>query len=532
MNLKIVVIEETTEDKIKMTTNTDLMTLIKEMKAEVVKGNEELRRAIKEDNTNMKKEVKEDIAAIADKVERMKIINEKRNKEYRARSDRLEKRMENIETEMKKSKDQTIFREELRKKQEERVENFMNEVGMKNIASKEHNKDNTKDSTAVSEHNTAKVPETPDNELDDRTDQSRPMYKSDWAKSMDKLLYKHATKEVNVTQKDTEKVEKVETTVSKKDIKLGNSLDAGELHSETEWGWEEMNDEWEGTIGREQENRRKKLLRREKMKKIQMETAHKASHIIGVHPVTQDSLNNFYEQSKDYNKAKIEAAKEYLEEYLDFDEEDFKYCNITDTQMSGKRDDVMYIALDDVDIIKTIQKHVAERQNPEIYLRNFIPPKFFDRYCAINNLSRDLRDKYPDLKTLMRFNNTDIELLTKIRGSMEPYKVRELSQEEKNRLPLFDHTKVWKKKVDRPPRRSLSPTTGRIQLPSMRKETHGRPPPRQRSTSSQDLIKNKRQKRDITKEPSTDKNQDLESSKEKNHDQDMSLSSQGLDKTQ
>ena len=47
----------------------------------------------------------------------------------------------------------------------------------------------------------------------------------------------------------------------------------------------------------------------------------------------------------DYNEAKIEAAKEYLMEYLDFDLNELNTFKITDMQVSGKGDNVLYIAI-------------------------------------------------------------------------------------------------------------------------------------------------------------------------------------------
>ena len=77
-----------------------------------------------------------------------------------------------------------------------------------------------------------------------------------------------------------------------------------------------------------------------------------------------------------------------------------------------------------------MHRRVAERNNPDIYLRNFIPPQFFARYCALNKLSRELREEDPEVKTQLRFTKTDIALLTKTRGSEEPFKIRKLTPDE------------------------------------------------------------------------------------------------------
>ena len=77
-------------------------------KEDVVK---ELRRDIKEENMKLKTEVKKDITALAGEVEKIKKNAEKHNDEDRARTDRLNKRMSDIEKEAKRNVDQTANRD-------------------------------------------------------------------------------------------------------------------------------------------------------------------------------------------------------------------------------------------------------------------------------------------------------------------------------------------------------------------------------------------------------------------------------------
>ena len=44
-------------------------------------------------------------------------------------------------------------------------------------------------------------------------------------------------------------------TVDKKEVKMGNSAD---LHDQDEWSWSESNDQWVGTVERQEKNREKK----------------------------------------------------------------------------------------------------------------------------------------------------------------------------------------------------------------------------------------------------------------------------------
>ena len=77
-------------------------------------------------------------------------------------------------------------------------------------------------------------------------------------------------------------------------------------------------------------------------------------------------------------------------------------------------------------------------------------------------------------------------------------------------IPQFDHTIIWRKKVDRPPRTKLSPLVGRPVLPSMRDELINRDieinksTQRQRSTDSNSKLPSKRQKVDNTGKSTSD----------------------------
>ena len=93
----------------------DLMSLIREVKSDVEKGNKELR----EDNNSLRDEVKSEIASLANKVEQIKMNVEEKYYENRRRTDMLNKWMRNIETKMKKNKDQTENRNRLKKIQEQ-----------------------------------------------------------------------------------------------------------------------------------------------------------------------------------------------------------------------------------------------------------------------------------------------------------------------------------------------------------------------------------------------------------------------------
>ena len=68
----------------------------------------------------------------------------------------------------------------------------------------------------------------------------------------------------------------------------------------------------------------------------------------------------------------------------------------------------------------------------------------------------------------MRFNEFDIKLLVKERGTAEPYRALDLKEIEKEiDLPQFDHSIIWRKKIDRHPLRKMSPVKEPPQIPSL-----------------------------------------------------------------
>ena len=71
-----------------------------------------------------------EITALAGKVEMIQMNAEKHKDEDRARTDRLNKRMSDIEKEVKRNADQTANRERIRKIQDKRVEDFLEKMGL------------------------------------------------------------------------------------------------------------------------------------------------------------------------------------------------------------------------------------------------------------------------------------------------------------------------------------------------------------------------------------------------------------------
>ena len=158
------------------------------------------------------------------------------------------------------------------------------------------------------------------------------------------------------------------------------------------------------------------------------------------------------------------AAAEFLQGYLKFDKGDLSDIDITDTKMSAKGDNIMYIVLDCPEKVINIRRRIADCQNDEIKTREFIPPQFFARYTALARYASELRAEKPEVKTQIRFLERDIGLFTKIKGSMLPFLPVNMNDIE---LSDIEPNADWKRKTDLPPWRRTSPIRKQVQLKSL-----------------------------------------------------------------
>ena len=69
------------------------------------------------------------------------------------------------------------------------------------------------------------------------------------------------------------------------------------------------------------------------------------------------------------------AVSEFLTEYLQFQVEEVQEFTIIETMIS-KEPDIMYVTFAEHDMIKTIQRRIAEVRRDEIESRSYIPPNF------------------------------------------------------------------------------------------------------------------------------------------------------------
>ena len=282
-------------------------------------------------------------------------------------------------------------------------------------------------------------------------------------------------------------------------------------------------------IEREKKNRKKKQLAKEKKLKKVADTARKARNIVGLGPIKSTEINERKTRGMTFEEAKLDAVNCHLRKYYKFNDTEITDISIVETSISN---DTVYIAVNDREDIHDLYVRKADCKRDNIFLRTYCPPQFYSRFATLNKICADERQKYPDLKTQVRFGHNDLEILTKDRGSREPFKIVDLQEFiGDNELPSFDHSIKWHKHNDRPPRRRVtssthttpatSPTSSpsnRQNLPAIDTENISRQT-RQLSINSQDdSINNKRQKtQDQTSEL------DHEMSTESNDDQNTTI---------
>ena len=130
---------------------------------------------------------------------------------------------------------------------------------------------------------------------------------------------------------------------------------------------------------------------------------------------------------------------------------------------------------DNIEDIREINHRIAECKNKNIYTRNYIPPQYYERYMHINTKCNEMRSSNPTLKTKMRFGPKGIEVLTKTKGSPEPYRIIPLNSIDKTEnIPKYDHSRTWKTRTDKPPRRTPNYNPNKEEPPSAsgHKTTH------------------------------------------------------------
>ena len=225
-----------------------------------------------------------------------------------------------------------------------------------------------------------------------------------------------------------------------------DSSDSSEDTEKVEWN----------EVERSKKNERKKLQQRKKRKETERMTALKASHMIGVGPVDRKLLDKRRKEGMSYIVAKELAVKDLLAEQLEYNTEELTELSLEETRFATNGDNMVYLAMSNMEQIKEIHVRKAELRNDTIQVRNYIPPNYYNRYTYLNKICKDKRTEDPDIKTQLRFGPKDIDIFIKYKSEGVPFKLVKIEDfTDANRVPGFDHSIKWKCFLDKPPRRKL-----------------------------------------------------------------------------
>ena len=173
------------------------------------------------------------------------------------------------------------------------------------------------------------------------------------------------------------------------------------------------------------------------------------------------------EKTGDIIAARIEAVKEYLKYYLDYDERELQKLEIEDVKQAAN-DDVIYVALGDREQVKEIHYRRAASGNVDLVARDYIPPQFHTRYMTVAARAKVIREEDKDVKTQIRWGERDVEMFLKRRGENEQFKKVELFEFMAEAvLPDVDFSIKWKIRAEKENRRKLNFGKERVQLPSL-----------------------------------------------------------------
>ena len=249
----------------------------------------------------------------------------------------------------------------------------------------------------------------------------------------------------------------------KKPLKMGDSL-----HLDDDWAWNQGDGDWDGVQDRGAKKEEKRRRDKERVKKRIEKAAYVGQCSIGLGPIKQESIEYFYKITGDYDLSKKMAAAEFLTAYLKFDHSEMSDIDITDTKLSAKGDEILYIVMDNPEKIRNIRRRLADCRDERIKTREYIPPQFYHRYIALGRIASDMRSKNRNLKTQIRFLQADIALFVKTKGSDDPFtEVMMEEVEETEKLPEIDQKAAWRRKAEQPPWRRTSPNTREIVLKSL-----------------------------------------------------------------
>ena len=272
------------------------------------------------------------------------------------------------------------------------------------------------------------------------------------AKHVDKLVEKPAI-HVKRVEKLSEMDRKTKTAVRHWFCEDSDSSDDDTANEE------DTNEDW-NLVDRQKKNDIKKKRLTAKRNKKKEEILEKVNHMAGIGPIDRDTMEYHIDKNQgDFERAKIAVIREHLSRYYKYNNAELEAVTIVETKYNKKMgsEGTLYFATKDKQDIVDLFIRKSECKRDDVSLRNFVPPQIYKRFSALNKLCKLKREEYSNLKTQIRFGKSDLEILTKIRGSEDPFKIVNLKDFIGDKdIPEYEHDVKWKPHRDRAPRRRVS----------------------------------------------------------------------------
>ena len=105
----------------------------------------------------------------------------------------------------------------------------------------------------------------------------------------------------------------------------------------------------EELVDRRERNRRRKKRNSENKKNLKAEVSLKASMTLGLQPIRKEEIEALKVSSGgDEKVAREKAVRNYLENYLQFNEEELSKVTINDTKIAASGDNTVYVVFNEI----------------------------------------------------------------------------------------------------------------------------------------------------------------------------------------
>ena len=313
-------------------------------------------------------------------------------------------------------------------------------------------------------------------------------YQSSWAKSVEEELSEMAGRNEKTRTEDDwldnnkadykespwETLKRTQVKKIRKPVVLKDwfGKKQGEESDMTDSSQEEADDWTE--IERVKRKKKKTMERKERLKEKKREISTRMMYMVGIGPIPGDAIKYHEKKTKNPEDARKNAVREFLQYYLDYDNEEIRELEILETKTAAK-DDIIYCALGKIEDVKELHYRRAASEDESIITRDYIPPQMYARYMAIAKVATLKRSEDKTLKTQLRWGERDIEIFVKTKGMDEPLRKMNLKDfMGENVIPELDNSIKWKAQQNGKPRRKLNFGNKRFERPSLRKENEVR----------------------------------------------------------